>query len=67
MGNNQEMLFLCISQAVPSICSFSLAFNKYLYLSLCFLLTNYIPACTLLQEKQDLERDYTLSHTSEEN
>lgn len=67
MGNNQEMLFLCISQTVHSICSTSLSFNKCLYLCLCFLLTNYLPVYTVLQEKQGLERDYTLCDTSGEN
>lgn len=67
MRNNQEMFFLCISQTVHSICSISLSFNEYLYLCLCFLLTNDPPVSTFLQEKQGLERDYTSYDTSEEN
>lgn len=59
MGNKQEMLFFCISQTVHSICSISQSLNKYLYLCLCFLLTNYPPVYSFLQEKQGLERDYT--------
>lgn len=65
--NNQEMFFLCISQTAHSICSISLSFNEYLYLCLCFLLTNDPPVSTFLQEKQGLERDYTSYDTSEEN
>lgn len=52
--------------SVPSLVSV-FCFNNYLYLPLCFLLTNYLTAYTFMPKKQGLGRVYTFYDTHEKS